>query len=275
MVELVLRRSQKKALIMVCYRPSNDLTFVHNFKHALDSINTNNYQSIFIFGDFSFPNINWIDGNGFSNLSTNDENKFVDILNDLFLFQLIDSPTRAHNSKRFWSFFSFKNKRSPIPDKVCYGSDIFSEDSACANAFVSYFQSIYSDHDNCDSVFNMPTTPNPTDKTLEGIQVTVDKVLSLLQSIKTNKSIGPDSLPNIILKECAEALTPSLTAFIDFGLSHGFYLSQWKFANLNPIHKKGKRNDVCNYRPISLLPVISKIQEKFVASALTKFIKSL
>ena len=71
-------------------------TFVHNFKHALDSIYTNNYQSIFILGDFNFPNISWIDGSYFSNLSTNDENKFVDILKDLFLFQLIDSPTRAN-----------------------------------------------------------------------------------------------------------------------------------------------------------------------------------
>ena len=51
------------------------------------------------------------------------------------------------------------------------------------------------------------------------------KVFFLLQSIKTNKSIGPDGLPNI-LNECDEALAPSLTTFNNFGLSHGFYLGQ-------------------------------------------------
>ena len=45
-------------------------------------------------GDFNFPNIHWIDGSGFSHCTTNDENRLVDILKDLYLFQLIQSPTR-------------------------------------------------------------------------------------------------------------------------------------------------------------------------------------
>ena len=110
-------------------------------------------------------------------------------------------------------------------------------------------------------------------ETFDLIQVPVKEVTSLLQSINVNKSVVPDGLPNVILKECAEVSAPSLTAFINFGLSHGLCLSKWKYANITPVYKKGKRDDICNYRPTSLLPVISKIQEN-VANELTKHIKN-
>ena len=45
-------------------------------------------------GDFNFPNIHWIDGSAFSHCTTNDENRLVDILKDLYLFKHIQSPTR-------------------------------------------------------------------------------------------------------------------------------------------------------------------------------------
>ena len=64
------------------------------------------------------------------------------------------------------------------------------------------------------------------------------EVTSLLSSINVSKSVGPNGLPNIILKECAEVLAPSTTAFINFGLSHGLCLSKRKYANITPVHKK-------------------------------------
>ena len=166
-----------------------------------------------------------------------------------------------------------QTKRKPIPDRIYYGTDVFSSDLARSNAFSRYFQSIYKDHIGCSDIAEELVPLDSLSETLDLIQVSVKEVTSLLQSINVSKSVGPDSLPNIILKECAEVLAPSLTAFINFGLSHGLRLSQWKYANITPVHKKDKRDDVCNYRPISLLPVISKIQEHVVANELTKHIK--
>ena len=84
-------------LIMVFCRPPNCSKFVNHFKHTLHIIDINKYQSVLILRDFNFPNIWWIDGCGFSNRSTSDENKFVEILTDLYLILLINSPTRANN----------------------------------------------------------------------------------------------------------------------------------------------------------------------------------
>ena len=51
-------------------------------------------------------------------------------------------------------------------------------------------------------------------------------------------------------------------------------LSKWNYVNITPVHKKDKRDDLLNYRPVSLLPVTSKIQEHVVANELTKNIKN-
>ena len=46
---------------------------------------------------------------------------------------------------------------------------------------------------------------------------------------------------------------------------------RWKVAQVNPLCKAGARNDTNNYRPISILPVFSKILEKHVAKSCSKF----
>ena len=98
--------------------------------------------------------------------------------------------------------------------------------------------------------------------------VSLQDVTSLLQSIILRKSIGPDGLPNI-LKECANDLAPSITVLINCGLGHGLCPTYWKFANVTPIHKKTNETlFVTKYRPISLLPVISKLQERLVDTQL-------
>ena len=54
-----------------------------------------------------------------------------------------------------------------------------------------------------------------------------------------------------------------------------FQLSDWKRANVSPFFKKGKKDIVDNYRPVSLLPVISKVQERCMASRLVPHVKEL
>ena len=66
-----------------------------------------------------------------------------------------------------------------------------------------------------------------------------------------------------------------MSAFINFSLETGLYLSEWKEANIPPVHKNGPRDDVLNYRPISLLPIVSKIQEKCVARKLVPHISDI
>jgi hypothetical protein len=55
-----------------------------------------------------------------------------------------------------------------------------------------------------------------------------------LKQLDEHKAIGPYGLPTIILKKCAEAIAPSITAFINYGLHRSLYLTDWKYANIPP-----------------------------------------
>jgi hypothetical protein len=52
---------------------------------------------MFMVGDFNYPGIHWINGSGFTNSVTSDEQCFADCVMKLYLFQLVDKPTRHDN----------------------------------------------------------------------------------------------------------------------------------------------------------------------------------
>ena len=87
--------SSSTALFINCYRPSNvDKDFVYNLKSLLDTLNLDKYWGGFLLGYFNYPNINWIDGSGFTNSISSDDQRFANLMMDLYLFQLVDHPTR-------------------------------------------------------------------------------------------------------------------------------------------------------------------------------------
>ena len=124
------------------------------------------------------------------------------------------------------------------------------------------------------------TTPtdspsSPTDCTLSELTLFPDDVLAVLLSLDTNKATGPDEIPPRILKECAHQIAPSLCLLFNQSLEHGSLPKKWKLANIIPIHKKGDISNVENYRPISLLSVISKVLERCVLRKLRDHLMSL
>ena len=67
-----------------------------------------------------------------------------------------------------------------------------------------------------------------------------------------------------MLRECADELAPSLTTLFNLSMSTFTLPEVWKSSNVVPIHKKGKKCKVDNYRPISLLNSVSKVMERLV-----------
>ena len=116
-------------------------------------------------------------------------------------------------------------------------------------------------HSGCEVNLDEPTIPTGN-TSLSYIQVTVEEISKMLSSLDVHKVIGRDNLPTLLLKERAESLAPSITTVIYFSLREGVQLTNWKKANVSPIFKKGNTNLAENYRPESLPPVISKVQER-------------
>ena len=86
----------------------------------------------------------------------------------------------------------------------------------------------------------------------------------LITWMNPTKACGPDRLPSRILKECAAELALSISKLFNKSLSRGKLPKQWEEALSVPIHKKKDRDLVTNYRPISLLCVLSKVLERCV-----------
>jgi hypothetical protein len=87
-----------------------------------------------------------------------------------------------------------------------------------------------------------------------------------------NKSHGCDNISIQMLQLCAESVVIPLGIIFKNIIKTGIFPSQWKFANVTPIHKKGNKQMVSNYRPISLLPVCSKIFEKILFNNVYKYL---
>ena len=98
------------------------------------------------------------------------------------------------------------------------------------------------------------------------------EIMSIIGHISTRKVVGPNSIPNLILREFKDKLKTPITIIINISFLTGTFPKQCKTINITPIFKKGNKLDSSSYRPISLLPNVSKILEKPMYSRLSKFL---
>ena len=96
----------------------------------------------------------------------------------------------------------------------------------------------------------------------------IDDLLSIINSLDPNKATGLDGISARILKSSAHVICPSLLEIINLSITTGVFPDSLKIAKVNPIHKSGPKDDPANYRPISILSVLSKIIEKHITKHL-------
>ena len=89
-----------------------------------------------------------------------------------------------------------------------------------------------------------------------------------LQSLRSDKSPGPDKLHPMILKELAKELTTPLAIIYNKCIDKGTLSSQWKEAIVSPIFKKGCKSDPSKYRPVSLTSVVCKVMEIIISESI-------
>ena len=98
--------------------------------------------------------------------------------------------------------------------------------------------------------------------------------MNLLEDIKPGKATGSDGIPARFISESRDIICTPLTYLVNLSLAKGQVPPCLKNAKVVPLFKKGNRSDVGNYRPVSILPVLSKILEKVVHSQLECYLNS-
>lgn len=159
-----------------------------------------------------------------------------------------------------------------IQDKVC--------DSATekANLFADYFEEAFSPNTAVQDV-NFSTI---VDKTLTYPVHTVEfpikytrpgEVSQYINTFKKNKSPGHDKIPNIVLQNLSEKGLAFLSYLFNVCLDISYFPKTWKHSEIIVIHKPGKpSSSVSSYRPISLLPTLSKLFEKILKNRLEAYL---
>jgi hypothetical protein len=92
--------------------------------------------------------------------------------------------------------------------------------------------------------------------------ISLESVEGQLESIKTKKAIGPDNIPNWILKELSHIIVKPICAIFNSSLREGTVPSCWKKADVIPVPKiTPVSNPTEDLRPIALTPILAKLLE--------------
>lgn len=94
----------------------------------------------------------------------------------------------------------------------------------------------------------------------------------ILNSISVSKSTGPDNISVRMLRKTFPFICNVITDIFNRILQEGKFPKMWKIARVTPIFKSGQKTNPSNYRPISVLPILSKIFEKHLNFHAQKFL---
>ena len=137
------------------------------------------------------------------------------------------------------------------------------DNKACAETLNHYFHSQFC-ADEC--ITNLPFLPVHS----RAFEVQPDGIKKLIRDLKNNKSPGPDQIRKCELLIDPDVVAQYLTPIFQMSVDTGVLPFQWKTANVTPIHKKGPKEEVSNYRPISLTSIPCKMLEHIVLHYLNK-----
>ena len=184
-----------------------------------------------------------------------------------------------NNMKKTWHLINKiihkKGNSKTYPDNFSVNGEILSEPTEIATAFNSYFTNIGEElaskiiHTGPDSHKDFLT--EEINSSFEFQPVNENEIARIVEKIKGTSSCGYDQLPSKLLKLLIPHLKKPLSLIINQSLQTGVFPDALKIAKVIPIHKKDDNTNISNYRPISLLPAISKVFERVIHKQLQQY----
>ena len=167
-----------------------------------------------------------------------------------------------------------KNKKKDHVTCIKTEKGIISDPFAIGNKFNEFYTSVASklvskirtkstyhkflDPKQPDSMFLQPTNKSEIEK--------------IIKSLDSNKSSDIYGMSPKLLKILSPAISETLSNIFNKSFALGVLPDQMKLATITPIFKGGSKLDVSNYRPVSVLPIISKVLQKLMLTRLTKYL---
>ena len=183
------------------------------------------------------------------------------------------------NLKETWKIVnSFLNKtyKTTKIDTIKVEDKIVTDKNEIPNIMNKYFCNV-----NESLKKEIPNKPNPLfngiynvnrDSKEFRLEISEEEIISVISTFKTSKGSGPDSIPNFFIKIAVSVIARPLAFLFNSSLFQGVFLNNWKHARVSPTFKDGSTEELSNYRPISVLPFLSRLFEKLVYCRLYKYL---
>ena len=113
---------------------------------------------------------------------------------------------------------------------------------------------------------------NPKSSSFKFSPLLVRDVREAINKVKTSKGYGTDGISNYFLKLALPFIEHSFVLMFNMFLGTASFPDSWKTARVMPIFKDGEKDEKSNYRPISILPVVSKLFKRTVFSQLYQYL---
>ena len=164
-------------------------------------------------------------------------------------------------------------KESHLPTSVFHENRDITDPDIIANMYNDYFinigKNLATNLNGNISYKNYLKMPSKTTCHLE--RVTTSDVENIIDKLKNKSSSGYDGISNTILKSIKSVIINPLTLIINQMVETGIFPDVLKISKVIPIYKKGDVSLLSNYRPISLLPTLSKIFERVIYNQLYNY----
>ena len=101
--------------------------------------------------------------------------------------------------------------------------------------------------------------------------ITEGYLFNILKNVEVTKAAGIDQISGKFLKDGAQILAKPISELCNLSMALGSFPDACKIAKVKPLFKKGSKADPSNYRPISLLPLLSEVFQRVVLDQTEEF----
>ena len=166
-----------------------------------------------------------------------------------------------------------QKKRQELPIEFIWNDPIITDLDEIANKFNTYFINI--GHSLSEQIHETRSSDEYLNKRINTVfnftEVSEEYIDSIINNMKSKSSTDYDKISNKLIKSDKDVLIKPLTLLMNQIIHTGEFPKQLKIAKVKPLFKKGNQSSFINYRPISLLPSISKIFEHVMTSQLMEY----
>ena len=180
--------------------------------------------------------------------------------------------------KKTWAILSDILNReaiNPLPDMMTIQGHECSDKKVIAEQFNIFFATMGMQNVHRDNAHDRHSLRNylthQTETNFSFNMVDNNATVRMIKSMKMSQSKGHDGISSELIKLINTDISSSITVIINQSLTSGIFLISLKLLKSPPYSRKVTKKLICSYRPISVLPVISKVIETVLQEQLTDY----